>query len=142
MQTAVTAPTHNNTTAFELLTLRLCRYKERGTGEEQGQLVWESFNDCFDRMPVAAVISNKIFCAHGGISQHFPPDNTPDLSLDSLRRQINGIQRPLVNVPERGLVCDLYAAAFDPACLSPEWSMITFEQVVERSQLHSRMERE
>jgi diadenosine tetraphosphatase ApaH/serine/threonine PP2A family protein phosphatase len=108
MQTAVTAPIHNNTAAFELLTLRLCRYTERGTGEE----VWQSFNRCFDCMPVAAVISNKIFCAHGGISQHLLPVNRPDLSLDTLRLQINDIERPLMNVPERGLVCDLYAAAF------------------------------
>jgi hypothetical protein len=37
-------------------------------------------------MPVAAVISNKIFCAHGGISQQLPV-NMPDISLVTLREQ-------------------------------------------------------
>ena len=86
--------------------MRLCRYEERGTGVEQGQRVWESFNLCFDWMPVAAVIRNKIFCAHGGISRELL--DSPELSL---RAQFKRITRPITNVPESGLVCDLYAAA-------------------------------
>jgi serine/threonine-protein phosphatase PP1 catalytic subunit len=30
--------------------------------------LWEIFNDCFNLMPVAALIDKKIFCLHGGIS--------------------------------------------------------------------------
>jgi serine/threonine-protein phosphatase PP1 catalytic subunit len=30
--------------------------------------LWKIFNDCFNLMPVAALIDEKIFCLHGGIS--------------------------------------------------------------------------
>ena len=29
--------------------------------------VWDAVNMCFDAMPVAALIDEKIFCVHGGI---------------------------------------------------------------------------
>lgn len=43
---------------------------------------------CFDHMPIAALIDDKIFCMHGGLS--------PELKLIS---QVNNIQRPL-EVPD------------------------------------------
>ncbi|XP_013419289.1 uncharacterized protein LOC106179994 isoform X2 [Lingula anatina] len=36
-------------------------------GDNVGVQVWEAVNDCFDAMPVAATVDNKIFCVHGGI---------------------------------------------------------------------------
>jgi len=36
-------------------------------GDDVGYRVWESVNQCFDRMPLAAVIDQDIFCVHGGI---------------------------------------------------------------------------
>lgn len=36
-------------------------------GEQLGYTVWESTNQVFDRMPLAAVIDQDIFCVHGGI---------------------------------------------------------------------------
>ncbi|KAF8769439.1 hypothetical protein HU200_006468 [Digitaria exilis] len=57
--------------------------------------LWKLFTDCFNCLPVAAVIDDKILCMHGGLS--------PD--LDSLNR-IREIQRP-VDVPDQGLLCDL-----------------------------------
>ncbi|XP_071692158.1 serine/threonine-protein phosphatase PP1 isozyme 6-like isoform X1 [Rutidosis leptorrhynchoides] len=56
---------------------------------------WKTFGDCFNCLPVAALIDEKILCMHGGLS--------PDLiSLD----QIKNIPRP-IDVPDQGLVCDL-----------------------------------
>ncbi|CAN6581694.1 unnamed protein product [Malus baccata var. baccata] len=57
--------------------------------------LWKLFTDCFNCLPVAAVIDDKIFCMHGGLS--------PELnSLEQLR----AIERP-VDVPDQGLLCDL-----------------------------------
>ncbi|KAG8636791.1 serine/threonine-protein phosphatase PP1 isozyme 3 isoform X2 [Manihot esculenta] len=57
--------------------------------------LWKIFTDCFNCLPVAALIDEKILCMHGGLS--------PDLhKLD----QIRNLQRPCV-VPESGLLCDL-----------------------------------
>ncbi|KAM0949208.1 putative protein-serine/threonine phosphatase [Dioscorea sansibarensis] len=57
--------------------------------------LWKLFTDCFNCLPVAAVIDDKILCMHGGLS--------PD--LDNLDR-IRVIERP-VDVPDQGLLCDL-----------------------------------
>ncbi|KAI4302619.1 hypothetical protein MLD38_038342 [Melastoma candidum] len=57
--------------------------------------LWKAFTECFNCLPVAAVVDNKIMCMHGGIS--------PELkSLDLIK----GIQRP-TDVPDQGLLCDL-----------------------------------
>lgn len=57
--------------------------------------LWRIFADCFNCMPVAAVVEDKILCMHGGLS--------PD--LDHLS-QIFDIPRP-TDVPDEGLLCDL-----------------------------------
>ncbi|PAN35677.1 hypothetical protein PAHAL_6G226100 [Panicum hallii] len=69
--------------------------------------LWKLFTDCFNCLPVAAVIDDKILCMHGGLS--------PD--LDSLSR-IREIQRP-VDVPDQGLLCDLLWS--DPDRESSGW---------------------
>lgn len=69
--------------------------------------LWKLFTDCFNCLPVAAVIDDKILCMHGGLS--------PD--LDSLDR-IREIQRP-VDVPDQGLLCDLLWS--DPDRESSGW---------------------
>jgi len=57
--------------------------------------LWKQFCDVFNCFPVAAVIDEKIFCCHGGLS--------PELNqLDSVRR----IVRPC-DIPDTGLMCDL-----------------------------------
>ena len=51
--------------------------------------------DCFNCLPIAAIIEDKIFCCHGGLS--------PDLeNMEQIRR----IERP-TDVPDSGLLCDL-----------------------------------
>ncbi|XP_064551880.1 uncharacterized protein LOC135437750 [Drosophila montana] len=57
--------------------------------------LWKSFVDCYCCMPVAAIISHRVFCCHGGLS--------PNLSSID---QINSIKRP-TEIPESGVLCDL-----------------------------------
>ena len=55
----------------------------------------KTFTDCFNCLPIAAIVDEKIFCCHGGLS--------PDLqSMEQIRR----IMRP-TDVPDQGLLCDL-----------------------------------
>ncbi|CAN1354871.1 Serine/threonine-protein phosphatase PP1 isozyme 9 [Linum perenne] len=57
--------------------------------------LWKIFTDCFNSLPVAALIDEKIICMHGGLS--------PDMDhLDQIRQ----IERP-TEVPDSGLLCDL-----------------------------------
>jgi len=57
--------------------------------------IWKTFTDCFNCLPIAALIDEKILCMHGGLS--------PDIqTLDQIRR----IHRPC-DVPDTGLLCDL-----------------------------------
>lgn len=57
--------------------------------------LWKIFTECFDWLPIAALIDRRILCMHGGIS--------PDLkSLEQIKR----IPRP-TDVPDKGLLCDL-----------------------------------
>lgn len=57
--------------------------------------LWKIMADCFNCLPVAALVEEKILCMHGGLS---PELNTLD--------QINKIIRP-TDVPDTGLLCDL-----------------------------------
>ena len=70
--------------------------------------LWRTFVDCFNCMPIAAIVEDKIFCMHGGIS--------PSLTDFS---QINGIHRPL-DIPPEGLMCDLLWS--DPVTAEEEWT--------------------
>ncbi|XP_073023622.1 serine/threonine-protein phosphatase PP1 isozyme 9-like isoform X2 [Primulina eburnea] len=64
--------------------------------------LWKIFTECFNCLPVSALIDEKILCMHGGIS--------PELKqLD----QINNIQRP-TDIPDSGLLCDLLWSDPDP----------------------------
>mmetsp|Transcript_13833 Transcript_13833/g.23602 ORF Transcript_13833/g.23602 Transcript_13833/m.23602 type:complete len:322 (+) Transcript_13833:229-1194(+) len=63
--------------------------------------LWKTFCDTFNCLPVAAVVEEKIFCTHGGLSPHHE-------SMD----QIRSLVRPC-DVPDEGLLCDLLWS--DPA---------------------------
>lgn len=57
--------------------------------------LWKTFTDCFNCLPVSAVIDDKIICMHGGLS--------PELNnLEQVKR----IVRP-TDIPDTGLLCDL-----------------------------------
>jgi len=57
--------------------------------------LWKIFTDCFNCLPLAAIVDSTIFCVHGGLS--------PD--LDHLG-EIKELQRPL-DIPDMGLMADL-----------------------------------
>jgi serine/threonine-protein phosphatase PP1 catalytic subunit len=63
--------------------------------------VWKTFTDVFNCLPIAAVVAEKIFCVHGGLS--------PSLSD---MNDIRNIVRP-TEIPGQGLLTDLLWS--DPA---------------------------
>ena len=70
--------------------------------------LWKVFTEVFNCLPIAAVIDDKIFCMHGGLS--------PELTkLDQIQR----IMRP-IEVPDAGLLCDLLWA--DPSPDTKGWT--------------------
>ncbi|MFS8012840.1 putative protein-serine/threonine phosphatase [Helianthus anomalus] len=71
--------------------------------------IWKAFTECFNCLPVAALVDDKILCMHGGLS--------PDLTnLD----QIRNLQRPTA-IPDTGLLCDLLWS--DPSKDVKGWGM-------------------
>ena len=58
-------------------------------------MVWQTFTDLFDYLPVTAIVENEIFCLHGGLSPH----------LDTIN-EINKLDR-VQEVPHEGPMCDL-----------------------------------
>jgi serine/threonine-protein phosphatase PP1 catalytic subunit len=70
--------------------------------------IWKHCVDVFNKLPLCAVIDDKIFCVHGGLS----PEMT---TLD----QVNNIVRPC-DVPDVGLMCDFLWA--DPESELSGWA--------------------
>jgi len=71
--------------------------------------LWKTFTDCFNCLPICAIVDEKIFCVHGGLS--------PDLkSMEQIKR----IVRP-TDVPDSGLLCDLLWS--DPGKTTKGWAV-------------------
>ena len=70
--------------------------------------IWKIFSDCFNWLPISALINTRILCMHGGLS--------PDLhELNNLKQ----IVRP-TEVPDKGLLCDLLWS--DPEKDAEDWA--------------------
>eukprot|EP00764_Aduncisulcus_paluster_P012907 gnl/Carplike_NY0171/6092_a8362_288.p1 GENE.gnl/Carplike_NY0171/6092_a8362_288~~gnl/Carplike_NY0171/6092_a8362_288.p1 ORF type:complete len:308 (-),score=23.72 gnl/Carplike_NY0171/6092_a8362_288:190-1113(-) len=67
--------------------------------------MWRKFCDCFDWMPLAAVIDEKIFCTHGGLSPSLTEVSEIELAM----------KRPL-DIGESGMLSDLLWA--DPSAIT------------------------
>ncbi|CAD6192846.1 unnamed protein product [Caenorhabditis auriculariae] len=62
-------------------------------------ILWESFNDVFDMMPLSALVSGRILCMHGGLSAELLASPTLDV--------LNKPTRPQHDPPNPSLALDL-----------------------------------
>lgn len=67
--------------------------------------LWRTFGDCFNCLPCAGIVDDKILCMHGGLSRELAD-----------MEQIKKVNRP-TDVPDEGLLCDLLWADPDPDIL-------------------------
>eukprot|EP00914_Ancora_sagittata_P004995 GHVO01010405.1.p1 GENE.GHVO01010405.1~~GHVO01010405.1.p1 ORF type:complete len:318 (+),score=32.58 GHVO01010405.1:21-974(+) len=89
--------------------------------------VWKYFTDVFDFMPLSAIIENRIFCPHAGLS---PSVET----LDTVRQ----IER-MHEVPHEGAMCDLLWSDPDDRPgwgISPRGAGYTFGQDISEAFNH------
>jgi serine/threonine-protein phosphatase PP1 catalytic subunit len=85
--------------------------------------LWKTFTDCFNMLPVAAVIDDKIFCVHGGLSPHHHsmeqikqiprPTDIPDEVRPRQRRAARHM-RSADRWGWQGILCDLLWSDPDP----------------------------
>eukprot|EP01017_Pseudomicrothorax_dubius_P006439 TRINITY_DN1182_c0_g4_i1.p1 TRINITY_DN1182_c0_g4~~TRINITY_DN1182_c0_g4_i1.p1 ORF type:complete len:314 (-),score=62.43 TRINITY_DN1182_c0_g4_i1:118-1059(-) len=81
--------------------------------------VWKYLTDLFDFLPLTAIVENKIFCLHGGLS--------PALETLDQIRALNRVQE----VPHEGPMCDLLWSDPDDRSgfgVSPRGAGFTFGQ--------------
>ena len=82
--------------AVSKLAARHCLTRHLSTGKNRFNIrMWKNFNEVFNCLPVAAIIDEKIFCLHGGLS--------PELTrLEQIRRMPRPTDVPRLNRPRRG----------------------------------------
>lgn len=66
-------------------------------GDTYGKIIWGCFNSAFQYLPLCALLQEKIFCTHGGISPHL--EKLEDLDIID--------RNQLATIPDDGIVCDL-----------------------------------
>ena len=75
--------------------------------------LWKTFTDCFNCLPIAAIIDEKIFTMHGGLS--------PDLqSMEQIRR----VMRP-TDVPDTGW----FSHFLHPLCVAPRYQLTSLSSI-------------
>ncbi|VDN06638.1 unnamed protein product [Thelazia callipaeda] len=99
---------------------------------DQGELLWHIFMMVFNMMPLAAIVSERILCMHGGLSPHLKDINMLDNVRSSLMKvaclnDLNhfcwlacNLPRPSI-VPPYGLMCDTLWS--DPDDRYPGWAL-------------------
>lgn len=90
--------------------------------------VWKMFTDLFDYFPITALVDNKIFCLHGGLS--------PMIETIDQVRDLNRIQE----VPHEGPMCDLLWSDPDDRSgwgISPRGAGFTFGQDISEQFNHN-----
>lgn len=90
--------------------------------------VWKMFTDLFDYFPITALVENKIFCLHGGLS--------PMIETIDQVRELNRIQE----VPHEGPMCDLLWSDPDDRGgwgISPRGAGFTFGQDISEQFNHT-----
>ena len=52
--------------------------------------IWKTFTDCFNCLPVAAIVDDKIFCCHGGVyaCMQVPVRNIKTQDLQATRMEL------------------------------------------------------
>uniref|UniRef100_A0A7S0AJV3 Serine/threonine-protein phosphatase n=1 Tax=Pyrodinium bahamense TaxID=73915 RepID=A0A7S0AJV3_9DINO len=90
--------------------------------------IWKVFTEAFDYLPLTAVLENRIFCTHAGLSPSLP-------SLDDIG-QLDRVQE----VPHSGPICDLLWS--DPNdvpgwCFSVRGAGFQFGQDITEQFLHA-----
>ncbi|CAK9437832.1 uncharacterized protein LODBEIA_P22100 [Lodderomyces beijingensis] len=90
--------------------------------------VWKVFTDLFDYFPITALVDNKVFCLHGGLS--------PMIETIDQVRELNRIQE----VPHEGPMCDLLWSDPDDRGgwgISPRGAGFTFGQDISEQFNHT-----
>jgi len=90
--------------------------------------VWRYFTDLFDYLPMTALVANKIFCLHGGLS--------PSIDTLDQARALDRVQE----VPHEGPMCDLVWSDPDDRCgwgISPRGAGFTFGQDITEQYNHT-----
>ena len=73
--------------------------------------LWKTFTDCFNCLPIAAIIDEKIFTMHGGLS--------PDLnSMEQIRRVMRPTDVSLL-FPGPFAESGMFLSKFHPRCSVP-----------------------